>query len=488
MTKAPKPDKSHAPITGQTILFPYIEQSYLTRLNNSCPPLSPAFPSQEIRHLAVGDIIYVPYGHTHKKDADKDAETEEKTKENTKENEEELEEGETDEDETTGCYLAEIIFIGEKARIHFPDSTMMTNMTDSQIFDDIPLLDRVFLARKKESTTDTKPSKEKATSKAKQAEEKKAHAERQERIEKQKEEKLNEILENTKQILAKATKNEQQKPPQHPQPLQQPPQPLQQPPQQPPPHLYHALQLHQHLLQQPTLYQQLPQQPVQLPRHQPRPADQPKPRQDPRKQLGIRNVPNKKDEDLNEIILSIAETKNMRITKTDFTCLRAISALKDNNMKKTPPNIIISFHKTENKIAFKKLTDTDLTINKIIKDETNTTPIYIEENLPPNTRELFWKTRLFKTKHSWAYAWAKNGIIYLRKDSGESTYIVDTTAKLDSITHDAAALADKCANASTHKSSSSSSSSSSSGSSKNSNNSPAHEKNTTKHHHKLPQN
>ena len=179
MNKAPKPDKSHAPITGQMILFPYIEQCYLTRLNSSCPASSPAFPSQEIRHLAVGDIIYVPYGHTHKKDADKDAETEEEAKENTKENEEELEEGETDEDETTGCYLAEIIFIGEKARIHFPDSTMMTNMTDSQIFDDIPLSARVFLARKKESTTDPKLVKGKATSKAKRAEEKKAHAERQ---------------------------------------------------------------------------------------------------------------------------------------------------------------------------------------------------------------------------------------------------------------------------------------------------------------------
>ena len=480
MTKAPKPDKSHAPITGQMILFPYIEQCYLTRLNSSCPASSPAFPSQEIRHLAVGDIIYVPYGHTHKKDADKDAETEEKTKENTKENEEELEEGETDEDETTGCYLAEITFIGEKARIHFPDSTMMTNMTDSQIFDDIPLLDRVFLARKKESTTDPKLGKEKATSKAKQAEEKKAHAERQERSEKQNEEKLNEILENTKQILAKATKIEQQKPPQHPQPPQQPPQPLQQPLQQPPPHLYHALQLHQHLLQQPTLYQQLPQQPVQLPRHQPRPADQPKPRQDPRKQLVIRNVPNKKDEDLNEIILSIAETKNMKITKTDFTCLRAISALKDNNMKKTPPNIIISFHKTENKIAFKKRTDTDLTINKIIKDETNTTPIYIEENLPPSTRELFWKTRLFKTKHSWAYAWTKNGIIYLRKNSGEPLYMVDSAAKLESLAHDVTTT-DNPANTLTQPNSSSSNTSTSSSNSnnKNSNNNlPAQEKNS----------
>jgi len=148
----------------------------------------------------------------------------------------------------------------------------------------------------------------------------------------------------------------------------------------------------------------------------------------------IRNLPSIEGENLDEIILNIASKKGMKITKSDFTCLRAVSTMKKNNTKTTPPNTIITFHSNDNKNAFKKRADTDLTINNIMKDQTdNTTVIYIEENLPPNTRELFWKTRAFKTKHGYAFAWTKNGTVYLRKSPEERAHRIESAAQLEEL-------------------------------------------------------
>jgi hypothetical protein len=148
----------------------------------------------------------------------------------------------------------------------------------------------------------------------------------------------------------------------------------------------------------------------------------------------IRNLPTIEGENLVEIILKIASKKGMVITKSDFKCLRAISTTKENNSKTTPPNVIITFFTAENKNTFKKRTKTDLTINDIMTDhEDNTTIIYIEENLSPHTRELFWKTRAFKTEYEYAFAWTKDGTIYLKKSQGERALRIESAAQLEEL-------------------------------------------------------
>jgi hypothetical protein len=382
----PKPDAAtdhphfHPPIYGSSPfpLFPWIEEHYLENMNTYAEQnkITTPYTSTKIINLNIGDIVYVPYDNS----------AIDKTNDNN--------EGEIT---TRGCYLGEITsYIGDKIRVHFTDTTTMTNIPKEQEnpFEDVARHEQVYLINPQNKPNAKKSNETKKNEGPEQLDDK-----------------LNKILENTNKILEQ-TKN-----------IQTTPQQLQQP-------------------QQPLNYQQHPPYPhpyLQAASHHPRPdpaqiPNQPKPLQDPSRQVMIRNIPTTKDENLSGIVTKIATIKNMTITTSDFTCLRAVSTAKTNSSKITPPNIIITFHNNEHKNTFKKRAETDITINNIIPDQTdNTNIIYIEENLPPATRELFWKTRTFKTKHKYEYAWTKNGSIYLKKNTDTRAQRIESTEQLQEL-------------------------------------------------------
>ena len=55
--------------------------------------------------------------------------------------------------------------------------------------------------------------------------------------------------------------------------------------------------------------------------------------------------------------------------------------------------------------------------------------IYIHDNLPPKTRELFYHTRQFKTKNKWSFAWTRDGQVYVRQT--ETSEIIPINDKTD---------------------------------------------------------
>jgi hypothetical protein len=347
--KAPAPTEFHPPIfAGPHALCPWQEEDTIESMNLYTKQAlkHETYPKKKTRQLNVGDVIYVPYDNTGKKDN-------------------ENEEGET----TMGCYLGKIISIDKKTVVHFTDTTTLTGIDKKheQTSEEVELEDYVYLALKGTEHTSEQKGKQKNNE--------------HENLTK----KLDEILENTNTII-KQTKNNSATPhyPQHP------------------------------YLQAATQHPQIP------PNQHTAQLTKPRPLQDPTRQLVIRNVPVTENENLDKIITNIASKKDMTLTTADYTCLRAISKSKENSEKTTPPNIIVTFHNNDNKNNFKKKPKDDITISDIVENsEDNDTKVYIQENLAPNVRELFWKTRKFKTEHSYAYAWTKNGTIYLKKNQDD---------------------------------------------------------------------
>ena len=154
-------------------------------------------------------------------------------------------------------------------------------------------------------------------------------------------------------------------------------------------------------------------------------------------ELTIDNIPYSKDEDLTEIINAIAKTKNLDNPAT--TSLRALSKNQDITTTK-PPKIIVKFSNEHEKEQFKRRGPSDLTLDSIEYKKFPDTAqgnqiIYINENLPIHTRNLFYHTRKFKREHDFKFAWTKNGTILLRKDEDSTVFHIESLADLKAVHH-----------------------------------------------------
>jgi hypothetical protein len=143
----------------------------------------------------------------------------------------------------------------------------------------------------------------------------------------------------------------------------------------------------------------------------------------------IANLPYKKDENLNDIIMNITKKKDLNITPNDFHAFRAI---KKNDEKKRdhPPLIIIAFRNNDMKNTLKKRHENDPK-PKDYDAENNQPPIFINENLTQKQRQLFYRTRLFKKKYGYSYAWTRDGEILVRKDENSRPHCITSQTELD---------------------------------------------------------
>lgn len=126
------------------------------------------------------------------------------------------------------------------------------------------------------------------------------------------------------------------------------------------------------------------------------------------KSVEIQGIPHESNENLNEIIVKMAEKKNLPIGT---------------------PNIDIAYRNKNNKSVYVKFLQTHVRQtflgafkgqeNQIsAKDlgyRSNSNLIYVNEQLSFETRRLFFLTRKFKIDHGYKYAWTVKQKVYLRK-------------------------------------------------------------------------
>ena len=145
---------------------------------------------------------------------------------------------------------------------------------------------------------------------------------------------------------------------------------------------------------------------------------------DPKKPLTectITNVKYEENENLKNIIINIAKSKDMTLNATDFDAFRAMKKGGVARQRDKPPLIIVAFRTNDMKTKFKKRHE-----NEPKRDN----PIYINENLTSDQRNLFYQARQLKTTHKYKYAWTRDGQVYLRKNDDSASIHIPSETKL----------------------------------------------------------
>ena len=157
---------------------------------------------------------------------------------------------------------------------------------------------------------------------------------------------------------------------------------------------------------------------------------------DPTREVIIYGVPHKQNEDLSKIIDTLLTHKNMPPSRTQCTSSRNIS--NQPSEKDTPPNITLRFNNPTDKTTFlKRLKDADpITVSTVLADiKDDATPIYINENLPTSTRQLFYLTRQEKTAKKYSFAWTRNGQIFIKTKPEEPATPINCAGDLQRLTN-----------------------------------------------------
>ena len=115
-------------------------------------------------------------------------------------------------------------------------------------------------------------------------------------------------------------------------------------------------------------------------------------------------------EKLKEIVQSIPKAKDVNLQQSEFSCFRAINKSVDQSKQTKPPRIVVTLSNNITKNELTKRPGTPLTLASIgfkvpdTDEKSSQTRIFINENLPPAIRQLFWRVRIFKKANKFRYA------------------------------------------------------------------------------------
>lgn len=101
-----------------------------------------------------------------------------------------------------------------------------------------------------------------------------------------------------------------------------------------------------------------------------------------------------------------------------------------------PPAIVVKFNNTSVREKWLEKKRSGLNSNNIVGGVSGD-PIFINENLCPAVRELFWNARVRAKKCNIKYVWVKNGVVFMRKTDGEAAKSIQGLDDLPRLPSDA---------------------------------------------------
>ena len=149
-----------------------------------------------------------------------------------------------------------------------------------------------------------------------------------------------------------------------------------------------------------------------------------------RQNLEILGVPEKEDENTNAIVLEVAKMLDVDIMSSHISTSHRLpkkKASSRNNSGSFPIIVRFTSRDIRNQIYAnrKKARFVDLK-NFSVSDTKN---IFVNENLTPTRKQLFWKTKQEVKNNSWKYIWTHNGNIFVKKD--DNANITEIKNELD---------------------------------------------------------
>ena len=153
-----------------------------------------------------------------------------------------------------------------------------------------------------------------------------------------------------------------------------------------------------------------------------------------RQNLEIVGVPEKEDENTNAIVLEVAKMLDVDIMSSHISTshrLQKKTASSRNNSGSYPIIICFTSRDIRNQIYAnrKKARFVDLK-NFSVSDTKN---IFVNKNLTPARKQLFWKTKQEVKNNRWKYIWTHNGNVFVKKDNNASITAIKNELDLNLI-------------------------------------------------------
>ena len=153
-----------------------------------------------------------------------------------------------------------------------------------------------------------------------------------------------------------------------------------------------------------------------------------------RQNLEIVGVPEKEDENTNAIVLEVAKMLDVDIMSSHISTSHRLpkkKASSRNNSGSSPIIVRFTSRDIRNQIYAnrKKARFVDLK-NFSVSDTKN---IFVNENLTPTRKQLFWKTKQEVKNNSWKYIWTHNGSVFVKKDDNASITAIKNELDLNLI-------------------------------------------------------
>ena len=153
-----------------------------------------------------------------------------------------------------------------------------------------------------------------------------------------------------------------------------------------------------------------------------------------RQNLEIVGVPEKEDENTNAIVLEVAKMLDVDIMSSHISTSHRLpkkKASSRNNSGSSPIIVRFTSRDIRNQIyANRKMARFVDLKNFSVSDTKN---IFVNENLTPTRKQLFWKTKQEVKNNSWKYIWTHNGNVFVKKDDNATITAIKNELDLNLI-------------------------------------------------------
>ena len=149
------------------------------------------------------------------------------------------------------------------------------------------------------------------------------------------------------------------------------------------------------------------------------------------KNIEIANIEEKRGEDIEEIVLKLAEKLDVELAAHE---IEGAHRLPTRNADKVSP-IIVQFASRKKRDQFLDKKKTVISSNLLTGGTSvvGQRKIYINENLAPFYKELFWNTKQRAKDAAFKFVWIKRGRIFVKKNETEPVIHIRAFADLTKI-------------------------------------------------------
>lgn len=134
--------------------------------------------------------------------------------------------------------------------------------------------------------------------------------------------------------------------------------------------------------------------------------------------LELSQIPEKKDEKLDDLIIKIGKTVNFSIKKEN------IKSIYRKKNKGKIGDVILMMDSVPNRDGFLKEIKKKKLSTKDLGYPEASSPIYVRELLTKYGKDLYFSALKFKREKSWKFLWINEGRVLLREKEGEKYHVI----------------------------------------------------------------